>query len=104
MLFIFTMEDYKRAQLMMMVGPVIFVFRLTTSKAFKFSSSATFSLFCTPAAPAVKKLRPKFRQNGLTHTAKIKVTDKKLLNLYNSFLQLDMRVIWCLINTMFKMR
>lgn len=36
------MEDYKRARLMI-VGPVIVVFRLTTSKALKFSSSATFS-------------------------------------------------------------
>lgn len=104
MLFIFTMEDYKRARLMMMVGPVMLVIRLTTSKALKFSSSATFSLFCTPSAPAVKKLRPKFRQNGLNHTAKIQGRDKKLLNLYNSFLQLHMRVIWCFINTMFKIR
>lgn len=97
------MEEYKRAQLMMMVGPVIVVFRLTTSKAFMFSSSTTFSFFCTLSAPAMKKLRPKFRQNGLTHTAEIEVTDKKLLNLYNMFLQLDMRMVWCLINT-FKMR
>lgn len=40
-----------------------------------------FQSVCTSSAPALKKLRPKFRQNGLTHTANIQVTDKKLLNL-----------------------
>lgn len=39
-----------------------------------------FQSVCTSSAPALKKLRPKFRQNGLTHTANIQVTDKKLLN------------------------
>lgn len=74
MLFIFTMEDYKRAD--DNSRPCDCCLQTDYIKIFNFSSSATFSLFfCTLSA--VKKLRQMFRQNGLTHTAKIKVRDKK---------------------------
>lgn len=85
MSFIFTMEDYKRVRLMMMIDPVIVVFRLTTSKALKFSSSATFSLllhiFCTCSEKAEAKVQVEWSDS---HSQE-KSERQKASNLYNSF-------------------
>lgn len=59
------MGDYKKAGLMT-VGPVIVVFRLTTSNALKFSSPATFSdclhTFCTCSEEAEAKVQAELTQ------------------------------------------